>query len=173
MLLSTVRNMLSLFLITRRLVFSSFFISKLLVGATKLTPFVSSNTFLFLIICGRSLSDSELDEADDDELCLLDFFAFLGLLFLGETLIDSARSRLRDGLFDLDCLRDEDLDCLVLVSLLSLLLFGVRDLFRLTLALPRDLLLDMLLDLLFDLLIDLLRDLLRDRVFVLGRRTRS
>lgn len=91
MLLSTVRNTLSLFLITRRLVFNSFFISKLLVGATKLTPFVSSNTFLFLIICGRSLSDSELDEADDDELCFLAFFAFLGLLFLGETLIDSAR----------------------------------------------------------------------------------
>lgn len=68
----------------------------------------------------------------------------------------------------MDCLRDDDLDCLGLVSLLSLLLFGVRDLFRLTLDLPRDLLLDMLLDLLFDLLTDLLRDLLRDRVFVLS-----
>ena len=63
-------------------------------------------------------------------------------------------------LFDLDFLRDDDLDCLVLVSLLSLRLFGVRDLFRLTLDLPRDVLLDVLLD--------LLRDLLLDRGFVLN-----
>ena len=68
------------------------------------------------------------------------------------------------NLFDLDSLRDDDLDCLDLVSLLSLLLFGVSDLFRMTLDLPRDLLLDLLLD----LLIDLLRDLLLDRVFVLS-----
>lgn len=169
MLLSTVRKTLSPFLITRRLIFNSFFISKLLVGATKLTPFVSSNIFLFLIMFGRSHSDSELDEDDDDELRFLDFFVFLGLFFFGETLIDSAKSRLCDGLFDLDSLRDDDLDCLDLVSLLSLLLFGVSDLFRMTLDLPRDLLLDLLLD----LLIDLLRDLLLDRVFVLGRRTRS
>jgi len=94
--LSTVRKTLSLFLITRRLVFNSFFISKLLLGATKLTPLVSSNTFLFLIMCGRSLSDFELDEDDDDELRFLDFFVFLGLFFLGDTLIDSAKSRLRD-----------------------------------------------------------------------------
>ena len=81
---------------------STFFKRNPLEIGTKLTPLVSSNTFLFVVFACASDSsdDSELDDEDDDVLRFRDFLAFFGLfigfLFCGDSLTDL--TMLRDGL---------------------------------------------------------------------------